>query len=400
MKLEFEYNDQLRAVPKDSRKFHKYIEVLSDSLSKVNLKEKVTVLGELAVYLRINGSVDLAEEYLLEALSIIEKENLGRQKEVQQKIRLGHVLQFKRRFDESNKLFSEILKTCSKSSDLASYKAFALQHSGKNLFDQGRYREALILFQQALEIRLRDNVAEDQVDSTRSAIERTTELISMKSQLAEMYDGMADIYDEKVKTSNYIGPAWLFDHLSDSIKTDDIEILDLGCANGINIKNVKGVNNRIRAVGIDISPNMIEVARNTDLYESVHVHSLDSELDFIEDKSYPVIFALGCLEFVTNIELCLDEISRICTDIGEVYVSFQMYEEDNRLAPRQSRSGTVIHHGYSRNEVIQMLEFRGFSLSILEEVTGYTGGYPCPYLMVKAMKRNGASIRKRQHIYW
>ena len=175
--MKFQFNEELRSVPQNIDEFHQLIDKLQSALPQSAGLDRVNILGELAVYLRIDGQLDKAEQRLREALLLIEKHDLGIGKAIQQQIRLGHVLQFKKEFKASNALFKEIFASIAKNDSLAHYEAFAWQHWGKNLFDQERYDEALIAFEKALEIRERKDAPQDHLQSTKIAIKRTKELM-------------------------------------------------------------------------------------------------------------------------------------------------------------------------------------------------------------------------------
>jgi len=209
----------------------------------------------------------------------------------------------------------------------------------------------------------------------------------MQKKIAAMYDEYADEYREKIKKSNYIGPDWLLDNVSENINENYVKVLDLGCADGINIENLKNKNSTLQAVGVDISPRMVDAAKASGLYQEVQLQSLDEKLDFVKSSSFSIVLALGCLEFVTNIERCLDEIQRVCQAGGNVFLTFQVFDDNDKLAPRNSRSGEVIHNAYSIVEIEGFLGTRNFEIIKSERMTGYTGGYPCPYLMVHARKQ-------------
>ena len=175
--MEFLVDSNLRSIPFNRQAFDDRIDVFQASLPKSTGLDRVNILGELAVFLRIDGQLEKAEKLLREALVLIKEHDLGIGKAIQQKIRLGHVLQFKKDFKASNALFKEVFATIEKNNSLAYYEAFAWQHWGKNLFDQKRYDEALIAFEKALEIRTRKDAPKDQLQSTKIAIKRTKEIL-------------------------------------------------------------------------------------------------------------------------------------------------------------------------------------------------------------------------------
>lgn len=84
-------------------------------------------------------------------------------------VRLAVVLQWQRRFDEADALYRRALASAEGHGSHA-FRAFAHQHLGKSLFDQGRLAEALEQFHAALDLRLEHGAPADQVSSTRQAI--------------------------------------------------------------------------------------------------------------------------------------------------------------------------------------------------------------------------------------
>ncbi|WP_168196673.1 tetratricopeptide repeat protein [Bdellovibrio sp. ZAP7] len=177
-RLEVKEDENLRSVPVDPIGLRKYVIDLLGSLATASSHAKrVSILGEAGVHLRCLGDLSEAEQVLREALRIVEEEQLGLRKEVQQKIRLAHVLQYKKQFKYSDKLFKEVIEVCRVNDKANGLLHFALQHAGKNLFDQNRFTEALALFEEAMELRLKQEAPEDQIKSTAQAIARTKSLL-------------------------------------------------------------------------------------------------------------------------------------------------------------------------------------------------------------------------------
>ena len=181
-RLEYYFDENLRDVPKDPEGLKAYTVELEESLKTVtDPRARVRILGPLGVHLRTLLLLNSAEEKLTEALRLVQNHRLGIQMEVVQKIRLGHVLQWKKDFKGSGEIFKEVLQICRVNRDAEVYLDFALQHAGKNLFDQNKYSEALILFEEALIIRQHKNSPQDQIDSTLKAIQVTKTCLSLPS---------------------------------------------------------------------------------------------------------------------------------------------------------------------------------------------------------------------------
>ncbi|MEM7131777.1 MAG: methyltransferase domain-containing protein [Chloroflexota bacterium] len=202
-----------------------------------------------------------------------------------------------------------------------------------------------------------------------------------------LYDGAAERYDELVESTNYIGPNWFSRQLKTISLPPDLHFLDCGCANGINAKAMLKNYPEATAVGIDISPKMVNAASQTDLYKELFTHDLSHPLSFLPPDKFDLVIAFGCLEFLTSPQAFLGEMHRVLRKNGEWMLSLQLYVEGRADAPRMMRSGTVIHHAYSEAEISRMITTAGLDLISTEEVVGYTGGAPCPYLMVQGRKR-------------
>ncbi|MFS4458010.1 hypothetical protein [Bdellovibrio sp. HCB2-146] len=178
-RLEKYFDENLRDNPKDPEGLRNFSIELEQSLKlTTDPLQRIRFLGELGVHLRTLGDLDRAEQCLRDALKIIQENNLGIKWEIQQKIRLAHVLQWKRSFNESDSLFSEIINTCRSNVDATIYLDFALQHAGKNFFDQNRLREALAFFEETMSLRLKRKAPQDQIESTDLAIKRTKSLLA------------------------------------------------------------------------------------------------------------------------------------------------------------------------------------------------------------------------------
>jgi len=173
-KPEFYFDENLRGRPKDLEHLEKYIQRMQEEADiLVPPKSRMSLLGEMGVFLRSADRFTEAEEVLKEALEIVQINNLGQGFEVQQKIRLAHVYQEKNEFAQGDSLFLECLTLCEANESLAHYLPFALQHYGKSLFDQARYPEALKFFEKALVLRIKSKASQDQIDSTQLAIQIT-----------------------------------------------------------------------------------------------------------------------------------------------------------------------------------------------------------------------------------
>lgn len=186
MKPEFVLNKDLRFIPKDPESLRLHIEGLKRDLERAqDLNKQVSLLGDIGVYLRSLDLFDEAESSIKKALQLIAENKMGISKEIQNKIRLAHVYQEKMDFKLSSSLFDEIIKTCRTSSEAESYLHFALQHAGKNCFDQGQYQKARDFFEETLKIRKAISAPQDQLESTQMALDRVCELMEGRNMTSK-----------------------------------------------------------------------------------------------------------------------------------------------------------------------------------------------------------------------
>lgn len=164
----------LRETVTDSSAVLSYIAWLEDRLAgEKDRGKQVSLHGEVAVYLRALGKLKRAQMKLELALKLIAQYGLGIKREAQQKIRLAHVFQWQRDFQRSDALYAECLQICRERGEARVYLPFALQHAGKNFFDQEKYLDALAYFTEALQIRKDSSAPADQIESTKTAIRQT-----------------------------------------------------------------------------------------------------------------------------------------------------------------------------------------------------------------------------------
>jgi predicted TPR repeat methyltransferase len=206
-------------------------------------------------------------------------------------------------------------------------------------------------------------------------------------KVRKLYDDAAANYADLVQKSNYVGPDWLRENVTAVIQKPNLNVLDLGCGPGNNMENLYALNASIVATGVDISPEMIKAAQGNGRYQNLVCQSLDNGLAFCANQTFDLIIALGCLEFVNDLDDCLVEAARVCKREGYFYSSFQHFEEGNPAAPRRMHSGDVLHFAYSQEEVLTKLTTAGFQVLSHEIRIGYTGGVPCPYIFTISQKQ-------------
>ncbi|HDM8068125.1 class I SAM-dependent DNA methyltransferase [Vibrio harveyi] len=205
--------------------------------------------------------------------------------------------------------------------------------------------------------------------------------------VAKMYDEVSERYQKLIEDSQYVGPLWVDGKLK-TLNLQQGSVLDLACATGSIGKVIKSHYPDAVLHGLDISSNMVNKARETNLYQSVNVHDLDQPFSPLFNQTFDIITALGFTEFLTNPQSLLQCIAELLNADGRCFISFQCHDPDGKDLPRNTYSGTVVHTAYTENEVREFSQNTGLKVVSLENLVGYTSGagYVCRYLVLELRK--------------
>ncbi|MGR5426821.1 class I SAM-dependent DNA methyltransferase [Vibrio harveyi] len=205
--------------------------------------------------------------------------------------------------------------------------------------------------------------------------------------VAKMYDEVSERYQKLIEDSQYVGPRWVDGKLK-TLNLQQGSALDLACATGSIGKVIKSHYPDAVLHGLDISSNMVNKARETNLYQSVNVHDLDQPFSPLFNQTFDIITALGFTEFLVDPQSLLQCIAELLNANGRCFISFQCHDPDGKDLPRNTYSGTVVHTAYTENEVREFSQNAGLKVVSLENLVGYTSGagYVCRYLLLELRK--------------
>ncbi|EKO3814917.1 class I SAM-dependent methyltransferase [Vibrio harveyi] len=205
--------------------------------------------------------------------------------------------------------------------------------------------------------------------------------------VAKMYDEVSERYQKLIEDSQYVGPRWVDGKLK-TLNLQQGSALDLACATGSIGKVIKSHYPDAVLHGLDISSNMVNKARETNLYQSVNVHDLDQPFSPLFNQTFDIITALGFTEFLVDPQSLLQCIAELLNADGRCFISFQCHDPDGKDLPRNTYSGTVVHTAYTENEVREFSQNAGLKVVSLENLVGYTSGagYICRYLLLELRK--------------
>lgn len=150
-------------------------------------------------------------------------------------------------------------------------------------------------------------------------------MTEFKSPLLNNFDNVDRIsrYAEFAPQYNDLMVKWDYDlpsQTAEYVKTyggSDSQgpVLDVGCGTGLVGKALAEVG-YTHISGIDISPDMLNVAQETQSYRTLLQHDLIRFPYPFEDNSFPIITAIGVLSTFDNIESILRECCRMAMPDG------------------------------------------------------------------------------------
>lgn len=169
--LAFRFDERLREVPVDPQAFAAEADRLVDEIAAKRSQpgEQLAALGRAIPALRIAGRLDEARLAASAAVALADLLGDSRAAYLNQ-LRLAHVMQWQGRHELSTPLFDLLVAQARSMAALEDLLDVALQHAGKDLFDQRRYAQAERFFREALEIRQRKGDAA-LADSSASALQ-------------------------------------------------------------------------------------------------------------------------------------------------------------------------------------------------------------------------------------
>jgi tetratricopeptide (TPR) repeat protein len=143
---------------------------------------RVAYLTQYALLLSLNRSYAPSIAAFLEVLEIWQSPAFSEhpqqlQRLIANRIRLANTYHLQGDFEHSNAAFAALHRHSAQWSEALKqdYQHFLWQHAGKNAFDQGRFTEAKVYFEKALQFREQQQLALDLIESSRLAVSRCSE---------------------------------------------------------------------------------------------------------------------------------------------------------------------------------------------------------------------------------
>lgn len=179
-----------------------------------------------------------------------------------------------------------------------------------------------------------------------------------KGLVVALYDRYADQYDRHVAGAlKYRTPELLSDVIVRSLQTANPDILDLGCGTGL-----VGARLRARArtlTGVDISPNMLELARQRDIYDSLVCEEL---VDFLRTRSeqFDIAVAADVFVYIGDLTDVFQGVRRRLRPGGLFCFSVEAGHDDDFVL------GTRLRYAHSAGYLGRLAHDHEFALEALE----------------------------------
>jgi ubiquinone/menaquinone biosynthesis C-methylase UbiE len=141
----------------------------------------------------------------------------------------------------------------------------------------------------------------------------------------EFHRKTAGSYDEKITREFAIYHRTRLDPFLDRIAQEKprVLVLDLGCGTGV--VTLAAAERGFRVVGVDHSPEMIEIARRkvdaAGLAERVELEAGEADRLRFGDGEFDGVLCQGLLHHLPELGSCLDEVDRVLKPGGFLYIS-------------------------------------------------------------------------------
>ena len=175
--------------------------------------------------------------------------------------------------------------------------ADAWRNLANTLKDLKRDKEAIAAYEAVLQLRHNDQEAFYQL----AALRGETPCTAPAAYVKDVFDAYAPTFDrDLVETLGYRAPALLRElALADLRPNHLLEVLDLGCGTGLCGKELKDVARRL--TGVDLSPKMLERARERGLYHELQEADLHEYLDSSPPALYDLVVAADVFTYIGNL---------------------------------------------------------------------------------------------------
>jgi len=173
-----------------------------------------------------------------------------------------------------------------------------------------------------------------------------------------LFDSYADTFDHDLtRNLNYRIPILLADAIRRCTGSDPLDILDLGCGTGLVGEHLRSVKRSL--TGIDLSPNMLEKARQRQVYDHLICSDITRFLE-TQDRVFNIVAATDVFVYVGDLSPVFPAARRALRDGGLFGFSVEGTEEGDFVLRR------TLRYAHSLAYLRRLAERHRFAMEIVE----------------------------------
>lgn len=245
---------------------------------------------------------------------------------------------------------------------------------------RGKHEEAIAAFKKA-----RDHDREDRHGASLHLMRLGAEAMGAmpEAYVRTLFDQYAPEFNRALlETLNYRGPRVLRDAVREALKAEGREeqfrrAIDLGCGTGLAARAFARTAGEM--IGYDISPGMLEQARQLQLYDRLEVADMVQALRGEADGSADLIFSADAVVYLTDLAPLFFETARVLSRDGLLACTLETHEGEGVIL------GAGLRYAHSASYVADALTQAGLTqLHAARVSTRDESGVPVPGLVVVA----------------
>ncbi len=170
----------------------------------------------------------------------------------------------------------------------------------------------------------------------------------------ETWNKVASVYQDKFMDMDYYNES--YDFVCNAIQKADADLLEIGCGPGNITKYLLSRRPEWNITGVDISPNMIELARKNN--PKAHFKVMDARAIAELGSKYDGIICGFCLPYLSrkDAEKFLADSGNLLNSDGILYLSFVEGKTVESGFKTSKTGDRVYFHYYHLDELVQKLE--------------------------------------------
>ncbi|HEY2585806.1 MAG TPA: tetratricopeptide repeat protein [Tepidisphaeraceae bacterium] len=182
------------------------------------------------------------------------------------------------------------------------------------------------------------------------------------ASVSKLFDRYADLFDEHLRsTLEYRAPELIVDAVKATNPGSSLDVLDLGCGTGLCGPLLRPIARTL--AGVDLSPAMVEKARERDVYDRLEVKDI---LDTLRGspQAWDLLVAADVLMYLGDLTLVFDAAVAALRPGGRFAFTVESGEGDRFQLGKQTH-----RFAHSRPYLEHLSRIFGFETETLEEIT-------------------------------